>query len=97
MATILFAWELGGGLGHLTVIKPLAEALRDQGHRVVIAVRNFAWLSKVFERQECPFCELHLHDCPVAGQALAFSTLEKFHGEDAAGCRERAGLSLIHI
>jgi UDP:flavonoid glycosyltransferase YjiC (YdhE family) len=42
MATVLFAWELGAGLGHVTKMKPLAEALAGRGHRVVMALRDLA-------------------------------------------------------
>lgn len=40
MANVLFAWELGSGLGHLTQIAPLANALARSGHRVFAAVRD---------------------------------------------------------
>lgn len=40
MANILFAWELGANLGHLTRDLPLARACRAAGHRVVMAVPN---------------------------------------------------------
>ena len=40
MATIFFAWELGGGLGHVTQIVSLANGLRPAGHRVVVALRE---------------------------------------------------------
>lgn len=37
--TILFAWELGRGLGHALQILPLAEELGRRGHRVYAAMR----------------------------------------------------------
>ncbi len=40
MATILFAWELGGGLGHVTQIASLIDGLRPAGHRIVVALRE---------------------------------------------------------
>lgn len=40
MATILLAWELGSGLGHLMNLRPIGESLAARGHRVVAAVRN---------------------------------------------------------
>ena len=40
MATIFFAWELGGGLGHVTQLVSLANGLRPAGHRVVAALRE---------------------------------------------------------
>ena len=38
MAKILCAWEFGSGLGHLTRLLPVARALEQAGHEVVIAV-----------------------------------------------------------
>lgn len=51
----LYAWELGGALGHIGTFEPVAEALRQSGHDVTFAVREtracplllgerFAWL-----------------------------------------------------
>src|SRR5437879_5870565 len=40
MASVLFAWELGGGLGHVLRIKRLAARLAPRGVRLVAAVRN---------------------------------------------------------
>jgi hypothetical protein len=42
MARILFAWELGGGMGHLARLQPIANELLLQGHRIDIVARNFA-------------------------------------------------------
>ncbi len=48
MATILFAWELGGGMGHLTNIAPLARHLAQQGHEVAVALRDLSRAAIVF-------------------------------------------------
>lgn len=52
MATVLFAWELGGGLGHLLQILPLAEGMSRRGHQVYVALRhlNAAAAAEVFGR-----------------------------------------------
>jgi len=42
MATILLAWELGGGLGHLMNLRPIAEELPRRGHRVVAVLRDLS-------------------------------------------------------
>jgi UDP:flavonoid glycosyltransferase YjiC (YdhE family) len=34
MARILYSWELGGGLGHLSVIHPVLKSLQQAGHQV---------------------------------------------------------------
>lgn len=40
MARILVAWQLGSHYGHLTADLPIAEALREAGHRVLFAVND---------------------------------------------------------
>ena len=37
---ILLAWELGGGLGHLSRLAPVARELERRGHEVIAAVRD---------------------------------------------------------
>jgi hypothetical protein len=40
MSRYLFAWELGGNLGHLTRLVPVARLLVKQGHEVLFASRE---------------------------------------------------------
>lgn len=40
MGTVLFAWELGGGYGHVGPMKVLAERLARAGHRAVFVAKN---------------------------------------------------------
>lgn len=49
MATILFAWELGAGLGHINLMRPLAEGLRQRGHDVRLALRDLSRASELFD------------------------------------------------
>lgn len=55
MATVLFTWELGGGLGHMFQLLPLAEGLVGRGHRVFVALRNLADAATVFGRSGVSF------------------------------------------
>lgn len=48
MAKFLFAWELGGHLGHLARLAPLAKALDKCGHQVFLVVRELHLVRKVF-------------------------------------------------
>ncbi|MGH8050159.1 MAG: glycosyltransferase [Arenimonas sp.] len=47
MARILFAWELGSGLGHLHRFLPIARALNQRGHQVFIAARELHKIQQV--------------------------------------------------
>ena len=40
MKTVLFAWELGEGLGHVGRLRCVARELSAQGHRAIFAVRE---------------------------------------------------------
>jgi UDP:flavonoid glycosyltransferase YjiC (YdhE family) len=40
MSCILIAWELGSNYGHLARCLPIAEGLRQRGHRLVFVVRD---------------------------------------------------------
>lgn len=73
MARFLYAWELGGNLGHVGSAEPVAERLRRQGHTVTFAVRDtracpallggrFAWL-------QAPRCGLPPAPAPPIGYA----------------------------
>jgi UDP:flavonoid glycosyltransferase YjiC (YdhE family) len=50
MATALFAWELGAGLGHIAQFFPLADALSGRGHRVFAALRDLSKAPTLFAR-----------------------------------------------
>ena len=42
MSRILYAWELGGGGGHLNDLKIIGGALRSRGHEVCFALKDLA-------------------------------------------------------
>src|SRR4051812_17979480 len=48
MATILMTWELGGGMGHLMQLLPLARGLVERGHTVYGAFRELPRVEAVF-------------------------------------------------
>lgn len=49
MSRILFAWELGAGVGHLSAFRQIAEVLVRRGHELTAAVRDLAGAAMVFE------------------------------------------------
>ncbi len=76
MATILFAWELGGGHGHVQRLGRVARGLRACGHEPVFAVRNLAGAATVlggdgFPVFQAPFW--HRKRRPGPGPMLAGS------------------------
>lgn len=56
MATILFTWELGSNLGHITTIAPVARELRACGHRVVAALRELSNAGTLGDVELLPAC-----------------------------------------
>lgn len=48
MATILCVWELGGNLGHLSNLRLTVEIALQQGHRVVMALKELQHVKQVF-------------------------------------------------
>lgn len=54
MATILFAWELGGDYGHLSRLLPVALALQQRGHRCVFAVRDLMGAEAILAPHQLP-------------------------------------------
>ncbi len=57
MGKILFAWELGGGLGHLGPFHEIARSLIDQGHELILAVREPSRAAKLFSDLGCAIAQ----------------------------------------
>ena len=77
MSRILYAWELGGGYGHVTSFLPLALALRTRGHEVVCAVRDLrsaqTFLGRHgFEAHQAP---IWLHPPPGLPEPMNYSEM----------------------
>ena len=48
MSRVFFAWELGGGFGHLGPFRPVAEALLARGHDLTVAARDVERARQIF-------------------------------------------------
>jgi UDP:flavonoid glycosyltransferase YjiC (YdhE family) len=55
MADILYAWELGAGLGHVGAFLPLARALRAAGHGVHCRVVDDAAVTRLLTAEDLPW------------------------------------------
>jgi UDP:flavonoid glycosyltransferase YjiC (YdhE family) len=72
MATILFSWQLGGGLGHLMQMAPLVQGLARQGHRVFLALRSLSNIpSELRQPQVVLFQAPFKHDGRVNSRSIA--------------------------
>jgi UDP:flavonoid glycosyltransferase YjiC (YdhE family) len=54
LSRFLFAWELGGGLGHVGKMLPVALALRAAGHEAVLALRDLRTLAELDSSPDIP-------------------------------------------
>ena len=50
MGTVLIAWELGDGLGHLMQLAPIVRGLAARGHTVFAALRHLGRAEAMFGR-----------------------------------------------
>src|SRR5688500_4148992 len=57
MATVLLTWELGGGMGHLARLRPIALALSRLGHRVIGAFGELSNVTTVFAEVPAEFVQ----------------------------------------
>ena len=73
---VLFTWELGAGLGHLTREAPVALALRRRGHQVMFAVRDTRTAEAVLSRDEIAFLQAPI---PVLARPVPY-VIESFPG-----------------
>lgn len=90
MSRILLAWELGGNYGHLAKLLPLAQALKEKGHKVAVAVKDLATAGQVFERSDFILLQAPLdaqqkpsrHPVSFAGilKNYGFGSLERLDG-----------------
>ncbi len=57
MATVLFVWELGGGLGHVGPMAPFVRGLCDRGHRVFAALKDLSGADAVFAEMRVSYLQ----------------------------------------
>ena len=73
MATILLAWELGGGMGHLLPLRGIGEVLVKRGHRVIAAVRDLSRVGELFAGSGIAFLQAPIYQGKrmVAGEKIS--------------------------
>lgn len=68
MARIVMCWELGGDLGHVARMKPLAEALQARGHHVDFIVRECLPAERLLDPKRFRWFQAPFQTEAVAGQ-----------------------------
>lgn len=63
MSTVVLVWELGGGFGHVTRLKVLADTLSQRGYAVHLIVKDTLSLLQLYPQGAVPDC--HIHQAPV--------------------------------
>lgn len=57
MSRILFAWELGGGYGHIAGFLPVALGLRERGHEVIFALKDVSHAAAILGARRFPYVQ----------------------------------------
>lgn len=60
MATFLYTWELGGELGHISRVLPLALAARAHGHQLILVLKDVSRAESVLERHGITYLQAPL-------------------------------------
>ena len=77
MARILYIWEFGGGLGHLAMALPLANAYRARNHEVAFAVKDIAAAGTIIPADSYPVYQAPVwHPTPDSGARRPVSYAE---------------------
>jgi hypothetical protein len=66
VARILFAWELGMGMGHLTLMRPYIEALLARGHQITAALRDASAAPQLLGHLDITITQAPIKTTPVA-------------------------------
>ncbi len=100
MAHVVMCWELGGDLGHVARMRPLAESLRARGHRVSFVVRETLAAGRLLDPAHYAWLQAPLQPdlvSPVYAPTLNFTQIMHnvgFHEHKALVGRMRAWRNL---
>jgi len=101
MAHVVMCWELGGDLGHVARMRPLAEALRARGHRVSFILRETLAAGRLLDPVHYSWLQAPLHPelvSPLYSPTLNFTQIMHnvgFHDHNAIVGRMHAWRNLF--
>lgn len=73
MSRIVFAWEFGGGLGHIQYDLPLARVLKERGHEVICIMKHVIDTGKIFGDHEIKIMQAPLWQVAVKQLPTSYS------------------------
>jgi predicted O-methyltransferase YrrM len=86
MATVLLAWDFGGGYGHAARIVRLAKELRVAGHHVVIAARELPRVTELCDKAHFALLQApraRSHNCVAVPRTFAHVLWNAGYGDAA--------------
>jgi hypothetical protein len=66
MGKVVFAWEMGEGMGHIVPYLPLFESLQEQGHEVVLILKNLTHVESLIKKYQVTCLQAPLRANPIA-------------------------------
>jgi hypothetical protein len=88
MATILFTWELGQAMGHVAKLRPLAEALGRNGHRLFAALKDVTQAKSLSPHGAVPCVQAPVRLNPARDRIEFPATFAHILHNNGFGCRE---------
>lgn len=76
MGRIVFAWEFGGGLGHIFYDLPLAKKLQERGHEVICIMKNVIDAENILGKQGIKVLQAPVWQVKVNKLENTFSYIE---------------------
>jgi hypothetical protein len=81
MKRVLYAWEMGAGLGHVAAFLPIASALRERHCEVVCAVRDTATAAPLLAKKQIPWLQApYLSEAPSNSPLQSYTDILLRHG-----------------
>lgn len=81
MKRVLYAWEMGAGLGHVAAFLPIASALREQDCEIVCAVRDTGTAAPLLATRRIPWLQApFLGETPSNAPLQSYSDILLRHG-----------------
>ncbi|MDX1776624.1 MAG: hypothetical protein R3297_08575, partial [Desulfobulbales bacterium] len=76
MARIVFAWEFGGGLGHIQYVFPVAKKLHERGHEVICLMKNVIDAERIMGKHGIPVLQAPVWNLKIKQLPMTYTYIE---------------------